>query len=73
MNDVYTMVVLIVFLAVGGSVLRDYLRTQRKVSAHSSDSVGLEEELAALRERVQVLEEIVTDKRYELRDEINQL
>ena len=73
MHDVFLMVIIIVFLAVGGSVLRDYLRSERRVTANSSDSGELEEELAALRQRVQVLEEIVTDKRYNLRNEINQL
>jgi len=73
MSDVFIMVVLIVAIAVGGGVARDYLRTQRQVNENAGDADDLEAELAVLRARVEVLEEIVTDERYELRKELKQL
>lgn len=73
MPDVFAMVIAIVALSIAGSVARDYLRTQRKVRENAGDADELDRELAALRSRVEVLEEIVTDEGYTLRKELKQL
>ena len=73
MHDVFVMVIIIVSVSVAGGVARDYLRTQRKVDENAGNANELEAELATLRARVEILEEIVTDERYELRKELNQL
>jgi hypothetical protein len=69
--DVFTMVVIIVVVSVGAGLARDYLKTRR----HETSGKGGEffAELEALRERVRVLEEIVTDDRYHLNTEISRL
>ncbi|MEM7219177.1 MAG: hypothetical protein AAF515_12500 [Pseudomonadota bacterium] len=74
MSDVFIMVMFIVLVAVGGSVISDYLKTQRRLA----DRRGLNDdehdrELADLRARVEVLERIVTDQGYSLRRELDAL
>ncbi len=76
-----TMIVLIVFISVGFGVIFDmykkHLEFKEKTLAHNSESdeekKHLKQQLAALTERVQVLEKIVTDKNYSLKEEIDQL
>ena len=69
--EVYTMVVAIVAISVGAGLAREYLKTRRYESNGRSGEVLAE--LEALRERVRVLEEIVTDDRYHLNSEISRL
>lgn len=74
MEDVFVMVVLIVLMGVGGGILREHLRGKREAQYHSGvDAEGLHHEIAALQDRVAVLEQIVTDGKYELRRELDQL
>ena len=59
----FEMVIAIVAIVFGARVLRDYLR-HREIAvptAPSDDTRLLVEEVARLRERVQVLERVVTD------------
>jgi hypothetical protein len=69
--DVFTMVAVIVIVSVGAGIAHDYMKTKR----HETSGAGAEvrAELEALRERVRVLEEIVTDERYHLNAEITRL
>jgi len=70
--DVFTMVVLIVGFSVGAGVVNNYLKTKRmQLQGAMSDEV--QGELDALRERVRVLEEIVTDPSYHLNVELERL
>ncbi len=73
--DLWTMIVLVVLIGTGAGVISDYLKTQRvKVSKLADvDDGHLQAELQALRDRVAVLEKIVTDERYELSRELNAL
>ncbi len=73
MNDVFIMVIAIVALSVGAGMYRDYLKTQRQVGRNSEADEDLKLELQALRKRVAVLEEIVTDSKYQLKQELDQL
>lgn len=59
----FEMVVAIVVIVFGARVLRDYLRhrSEATVSLPNDDTRLLVEEVARLRERVQVLERVVTD------------
>jgi hypothetical protein len=66
------MVVVIVAVACATSVVSDYLKTQR-VQAKQQPTAEVEAELEALKQRVAVLEEIVTDHRYELSRELDRL
>ncbi|MBX3706611.1 MAG: hypothetical protein KF911_08230 [Pseudomonadales bacterium] len=70
--DVFTMVVAIVAMSVVAGIVNNYLKTMR----HTQRSGATDEvraELDALRERVRVLEEIVTDDRFHLNAEIGRL
>jgi hypothetical protein len=69
--DVFTMVVVIVAISVGAGVANNYLRNRRLELQGGSGQMRAE--LDALRERVRVLEEIVTDNRYHLNTEFERL
>ena len=75
--DLWTMIVLIVLIGVGGGIVSDYMKTQRvKAKAgelSDGDTADLHAELDALRERVAVLEKIVTEERFDLGREIDKL
>ena len=70
--DVFTMVVIIVEIACGAGAYNNYLKTRRQESK-SAPSEELRAELDALRERVETLEKIVTDDKYQLHRELNEL
>ncbi len=67
--DVYTMVALIVLASCGAGVLNNYFKMKGQ-SADELDQSETEAELDALRRRVEVLEEIVTDEKYQLKNEL---
>ena len=67
------MVIAIVALSVGAGMYRDYLKTQRQVGRNKDADDDLQRQVDALQERVAVLEEIVTDKKYQLNRELEQL
>ena len=75
-NEPFTMVVLIVLIAVGAGVINNYIKTKASREEGNAD----QEELARLRrdverltERVRVLETLATDKDERLREEIGRL
>ncbi|WP_233355769.1 hypothetical protein [Henriciella litoralis] len=75
-NSPFTMVVIIVLIAVGAGVINNYI----KMKASRKDDVDTEEEVFRLRkdverltERVRVLETIATDSEARLRDDIRRL
>ena len=69
--DVFTMVVIVVTVGCLTAVITEYLQTRRVEAERASGDHG--PELAALEERVRVLEKIVTDDRYDMRRELNRL
>jgi len=73
MNDVFIMVIAIVALSVGAGMYRDYLKTQRQIGKNTEADIDLREELNRLADRVAILEEIVTDGKYELNRELEKL
>lgn len=70
--DVLTMVVLIVAISCGAGVINNYLKTKRMAYRKTPDD-DVQAELESLRQRVAVLEEIVTDDRYHLNKELDRL
>lgn len=70
--DVFTMIVIIVAISCGAGVYNNYLKT-RKQEAGNAPSEDLVAQLDALQERVEVLEKIVTDEKYQLHRELNDL
>jgi len=73
MNDVFIMVIVIVALSLGAGMWSDYLKTQRQVAKNRTADEDLEADLQALTKRVAVLEEIVTDSKYQLNKELERL
>lgn len=72
----FTMVVLIVLIAVGAGVVKTWIETKANATADAEtlDRVSdLEKEVLRLRDRVKVLEKITTDGDTRLRDEISRL
>ena len=71
----YEMVLGIVLIAMIGAVLKARFRSEaRRVrAADDPEGIRLKEEVKVLRERVQVLERIVTDKESQLDREIERL
>lgn len=71
--DLWTMIVLVVALGCGAGVAESYFKTQRsKKSQYASDEAA-NKEVAELRQRIEVLEKIVTDSKYQLKRELDQL
>ncbi|EJI84978.1 MAG: hypothetical protein PHE38_05560 [Alishewanella agri] len=68
-------VVVIVVVAIVGGVAYDALKMRYKYR-HLASGKGfdeLQQELLAVKERLATLESIVTDKKYQLKEEINRL
>ena len=74
--DPFQMVVIIVVISVAASTFKNYLQMKenRKADAASEvDVANLRTDVARLKERVRVLEKIVTDGDRQLADEIRKL
>jgi hypothetical protein len=70
--EVFTMVAIIVVASCAAGVFNNYLKV-RGQSASGEDQEKILQEVEALRGRVEVLEEIVTDQKYQLKNEIEAL
>ena len=74
--SVFTMVVWIVAISCGTGVLIEYLKTKRKAleaNCREGERGASESEMAALSERVAVLERIIVDRKTDLAKEIDRL
>ncbi len=74
--DPLVMVVLIVAISVGAGVYQTYLKTRANSAADETtraDVSAMRDEIGKLKERVRVLETIVTDKDRTLAEEIRKL
>ncbi|MEM9570038.1 MAG: hypothetical protein AAF996_01140 [Pseudomonadota bacterium] len=72
----FTMVVLIVLIAVGAGVIKTWIETRANSTADEETKLrmeDLESEVLRLRDRVKVLEKITTDGDNRLREEISRL
>ncbi|GAB5458614.1 MAG: hypothetical protein Hens3KO_16440 [Henriciella sp.] len=75
-NSPFTMVVLIVLIAVGAGVIKTWLETKSNSAGDEQTNLrvqDLEKEVMRLRDRVKVLEKITTDGDRDLREEISRL
>ena len=72
--EVFTMIAIIVVASVGAGVANNYFKLKSQQGELSDEDLAShEDELNALRERVEVLEKIVTDDKYQLSSQINAL
>lgn len=72
----FTMVVLIVLIAVGAGVLKTWMETRENSAMDEETKLrmeDLEREVLRLRDRVKVLEKITTDSDKHLSEEISRL
>ncbi len=72
----FTMVVLIVLIAVGAGVIKTWIEARSNSTADEETRLrmeDLEREVLRLRDRVKVLEKITTDGDSRLREEISRL
>ena len=70
--EVFTMVAVIVVAACAAGVAKDYFKS-KEARGDEVLNEGVAAELDELRDRIEVLEKIVTDNRYQLEKEINDL
>ena len=70
--DVFTMVAIIVVASCAAGMYKDHVKSKRAREEGEVDE-SVEMELDELRQRIEVLEKIVTDDRYHLEKEINDL
>ncbi|MAD06126.1 MAG: hypothetical protein CMP86_01800 [Gammaproteobacteria bacterium] len=71
--DLWTMIVLVVAIGCGTGVAESYFKTQRAKKSQQPADDATNKDLAELRQRVEVLEKIVTDRKYQLQRELDQL
>ena len=72
----FTMVVLIVLIAVGAGVIKTWIETRANSTADEETKLrmeDLEREVLRVRDRVKVLEKLTTDGDNRLREEISRL
>ena len=75
-DNPFTMVVMIVLIAVGAGVIKTWIETRANSTADEETRLrmqDLEHEVIRLRDRVKVLEKITTDSDSRLREEISRL
>ena len=71
--DLWTMIVLVVAIGCGTGVAESYFKTQRAKKSQQPADEATNKDLAELRQRVEVLEKIVTDRKYQLQRELDRL
>lgn len=70
--DVFSMVIIIVFIGCASGVANNFLKNQRE-RHRGAPASEVRAELDTLRARIETLEEIVTDGKYHLKREIDRL
>jgi len=70
--DVFVFVIIVVFIGCASGVANNMLKNQREMREANGDE-GVLAEVDELRARIEVLEKIVTDEKYQLARELNQL
>ncbi|WP_440055687.1 hypothetical protein ACSLBF_05955 [Pseudoalteromonas sp. T1lg65] len=72
-----TMVFLIVLIVVGGGIVSEIYKKRLDLKKHlaksSKEDEALKAELSALKKRIEVLEQLVTDEGYQLKKDIQNL
>ncbi|MBM4204176.1 MAG: hypothetical protein FJ194_08530 [Gammaproteobacteria bacterium] len=71
--SMWSAIVLIVLISIAGGVANNFAKARARGERRNESDALIGSELAALRERVEVLEKIVTDPRNELRRELDAL
>lgn len=70
--DVFTFVIIVVLIGCGSGVINNYMKNQRNRTKVSIDE-DAQQELVELRGRIEILEKIVTDEKYQLQRDLDHL
>ncbi len=70
--DVFTFVIIVVLIGCGSGVINNYMKNQRNRSKVTIDEEA-QQELVELRGRIEILEKIVTDEKYQLQRDLDHL
>lgn len=73
MNSVFTFVLLIVAIVMCTGVMNTWIKTRREGTASDEQLDEMLGKMEMLEERVRVLERIITEKKIDLREEIDRL
>jgi len=73
MNNVFTFVIIIVIVVSLSELAKTYLKQRETKTETDEDLNETLSKIEALEDRIQVLERIVTEKRYDLKKEIDNL
>lgn len=73
MSNTFTFVLLLVAIATCGSIIQTYLKQRRVRPENNEELENTLVKIDQLEERIQVLERIVTENRYDLKGEIDAL
>ena len=71
--DVFVFVIIVVFIGCASGVANTYLKNQRELREQQGNTDFAAAELDELRARIETLEKIVTDQKYQLSRELNAL
>ncbi|MEE8079261.1 MAG: hypothetical protein V3T18_09710 [Pseudomonadales bacterium] len=70
--DVFTFVIIVVLIGCGSGVINNYMKNQRNRNKVTIDE-DAQQELVELRGRIEILEKIVTDEKYQLQRDLDHL
>ena len=71
--DVFKMVAIITVVAIVAGVIKEYIAGKSRAEVDLSEVEGRLDKLEYLQQRIETLEAIVTDKGYDLKQEIDNL
>ena len=71
--SMWTAIVLIVLISVGGGVASNFAKARARQAQRLDGDRAFDGELEALKRRVEVLEKIITDPKYDLTRELERL
>ena len=72
MNNLFFVVMIVAIVFTAGTI-QQYFKLQREKQENSGNLDEFDQRVAELEERIRVLERIVTENKYDLKQEINRL
>ncbi|RLA33783.1 MAG: hypothetical protein DRR11_04675 [Gammaproteobacteria bacterium] len=73
MNSTFVFVIIIVAMAMCANVIQTWLKQKKRTPENNQELEDTLGKIDQLEERIQVLERIITENRFDLREEINSL
>lgn len=73
MNGTFVFVLSIIAIVMGASVMREWIKQKSKEPENATELEATLAKIDILEERIQVLERIITENRFDLKNEIDSL